>query len=104
MALHAARAIRQKHQKVAAEAASASSSTELLDAAEITPEQRKALEEAFEAADKNGDGILSADEYYEIFLAHGLTIGNYALNTPVLSNSLNRVFESAQHFHANCLK
>jgi Ca2+-binding EF-hand superfamily protein len=33
------------------------------------------LEEAFEAADKNGDGILSADEYLEIFQSHGLTIG-----------------------------
>ena len=42
---------------------------------EISPEQRKCLETAFEAADKNGDGILSADEYYEIFQTHGLTIG-----------------------------
>ena len=33
------------------------------------------LREAFEAADKNGDGILSADEYHEIFQSHGLAIG-----------------------------
>ena len=42
---------------------------------DISPEQRKCLESAFEAADKNGDGILSADEYYEIFQTHGLSIG-----------------------------
>ena len=42
---------------------------------DISPEQRKCLETAFEAADKNGDGILSADEYYEIFQTHGLSIG-----------------------------
>ena len=33
------------------------------------------LREAFEAADKNGDGILSADEYHDIFQSHGLAIG-----------------------------
>ena len=44
------------------------------------PEQRKLLEDAFEAADKNGDGILSADEYLEIFQSHGLTIGKVKLN------------------------
>ena len=43
------------------------------------PEQRKLLEDAFEAADKNGDGILSADEYLEIFQSHGLTIGKVEL-------------------------
>ena len=43
------------------------------------PEQRKLLEDAFEAADKNGDGILSADEYLEIFQSHGLTIGKVKL-------------------------
>lgn len=64
MALHAARAIRQKHK----------AESVLLDN-EISPEQRKVLEEAFEAADKNGDGILSADEYHEIFQSHGLSIG-----------------------------
>ena len=42
---------------------------------DVSPEQRKCLETAFEAADKNGDGILSADEYYEIFQTHGLSIG-----------------------------
>ena len=47
---------------------------------EISPEQRKCLESAFEAADKNGDGILSADEYYEIFQTHGLSIGKQSKN------------------------
>ena len=69
MALHAARAIRQKHK----------AESELDN--EISPEQRKVLEEAFEAADKNGDGILSADEYHEIFQSHGLTIGSCLLYT-----------------------
>ena len=64
MACHAARVIRQRHK--------AESGT---SECEISPEQRKCLETAFEAADKNGDGILSVDEYYEIFQAHGLTIG-----------------------------
>ena len=48
---------------------------------DISPEQRKCLETAFEAADKNGDGILSADEYYEIFQTHGLSIGKKKTNT-----------------------
>ena len=69
MALHAARVIRQRH-KAAAEADSPDG--------EISTEQRKMLEEAFEAADKNGDGVLSADEYYDIFQSHGLTIGEFA--------------------------
>ena len=69
MALHAARVIRQRH-KAAAEA-------DCPDG-EISTEQRKMLEEAFEAADKNGDGVLSADEYYDIFQSHGLTIGEFA--------------------------
>ena len=63
MACHAARVIRQRHK--------ADGSVDN----EISPEQRKCLESAFEAADKNGDGILSADEYYEIFQSHGLSIG-----------------------------
>ena len=64
MACHAARVLRQRHKAD-------------VDGSEsdISPEQRKCLESAFEAADKNGDGILSADEYYEIFQTHGLTIG-----------------------------
>ena len=65
MALHAARVIRQRHK--------ADSDNIETD---ISPEQRKNLEDAFEAADKNGDGVLSADEYYEIFQTHGLTIGS----------------------------
>lgn len=64
MACHAARVLRQRHK---AEVDGSES--------DISPEQRKCLESAFEAADKNGDGILSADEYYEIFQTHGLTIG-----------------------------
>ena len=64
MALHAARAIRQRHK----------AESEILES-DISPEQKRVLVEAFEAADKNGDGILSADEYYEIFQSHGLTIG-----------------------------
>jgi hypothetical protein len=44
---------------------------------DLSPEQRKVLEDAFEAADKNGDGILSADEYFDIFQSHGLTIGKF---------------------------
>ena len=67
MALHAARIIRQRNK--AAEA-------QLMDS-DISSEQRRNLEEAFEAADKDGDGVLSADEYYEIFQTHGLTIGTY---------------------------
>ena len=65
MACHAARMVRQKQK-------AESSGIET----DISPEQRKCLETAFEAADKNGDGILSVDEYYDIFQAHGLTIGN----------------------------
>ena len=66
MALHAARVIRQRHKADAEQIET-----------DISPEQRKNLEDAFEAADKNGDGVLSADEYYEIFQTHGLTIGRY---------------------------
>ena len=64
MACHAARVLRQRHKAEA----------DMLEN-DISPEQRKCLESAFEAADKNGDGILSADEYYEIFQTHGLSIG-----------------------------
>ena len=64
MSIHAARAIRQRHK----------AESDILDY-EFSPEQRKILEDAFEAADKNGDGILSVDEYHEIFQSHGLTIG-----------------------------
>ena len=64
MALHAARAIRMRHKAEA----------DILDT-DLTSEQRKLLEEAFEAADKNGDGVLSVDEYAEIFQSHGLSIG-----------------------------
>jgi len=64
MALHAARVIRQRHK----------AKHNLMDT-DLSPEQRKVLEEAFGAADKNGDGVLSADEYIEIFQSHGLTIG-----------------------------
>ena len=66
MACHAARVLRQRHKAEANDTCGDS---------DISPEQRKCLESAFEAADKNGDGILSADEYYEIFQTHGLTIG-----------------------------
>ena len=66
MALHAARVIRQRHKADAEQVET-----------DISPEQRKNLEDAFEAADKNGDGVLSADEYYEIFQQHGLTIGRH---------------------------
>ena len=56
---------------------------------DISPEQRKCLETAFEAADKNGDGILSADEYYEIFQTHGLSIGKKKINTIMDKRLLN---------------
>ena len=81
MALHAARIIRQRNKAADAE---------LADSDNISSEQRKNLEDAFQTADKNGDGVLSADEYYEIFQAHGLTIGKYLklLNT----NDTYRVF------------
>ena len=69
MALHAARAIRSKHR----------GDGDLLDSV-LSPEQKKALEEAFSAADKNGDGILSVDEYVHIFHSHGLVIGNLIPN------------------------
>ena len=74
MACHAARVLRQRHK--------ADGDIE----SDISPEQRKCLESAFEAADKNGDGILSADEYYEIFQTHGLTIGkrNYDVRNATL--------------------
>jgi len=64
MALHAARVIRKRHK----------AENELLET-DLSPEQRKVLEEAFGAADKNGDGVLTADEYSEIFQSHGLSIG-----------------------------
>jgi Ca2+-binding EF-hand superfamily protein len=64
MACHAARVIRQRHK----------AEHDMLDT-ELSTEQRKVLEDAFGAADKNGDGVLSADEYYDIFQSHGLTIG-----------------------------
>ena len=69
MACHAARVLRQRHKAEA----------DMLEN-DISPEQRKCLESAFEAADKNGDGILSADEYYEIFQTHGLSIGKILLS------------------------
>lgn len=76
MALHAARVIRQRHKAEA----------DMLEV-DISSEQRKVLEEAFEAADKNGDGILSADEYYDIFQSHGLTIGKQEYHpTPHLTS------------------
>ena len=68
MALHAARVIRQRHK----------ADSEAIET-DISPEQRKNLEDAFEAADKNGDGVLTADEYFEIFQTHGLTIGKHYL-------------------------
>ena len=77
MALHAARVIRQRHKHDAEQAET-----------DISPEQRRNLEEAFEAADKNGDGVLSAEEYYEIFQTHGLAIGNH--------NYVNK-FSNKQH-------
>ena len=70
--MHAARVLRQRH-KQAAEAGA------LLDDGSLCAEQRRALEEAFDEADKNGDGVLSAEEYHEIFAAHGLSIGEPAL-------------------------
>ena len=70
MALHAARAIRQRR------------ASELVES-DISPEQRRNLEMAFEAADKNVDGILSADEYYELFQIHGLTIGTYLISIKI---------------------
>merc|ERR1711981_562394 len=36
--------------------------------------QQEALEAAFKRADKNGDGVLSADEYYRILKEHGIQI------------------------------
>lgn len=59
---------------------------------DISPEQRKCLETAFEAADKNGDGILSADEYYEIFQTHGLSIGKKKTNTTIMNKRLLNSF------------
>ena len=70
--MHAARVLRQRH-KQAAEAGA------LQEDGSLCAEQRRALEEAFEAADKNGDGVLSAEEYHEIFAAHGLSIGERTL-------------------------
>ena len=46
------------------------------------------LREAFEAADKNGDGILSADEYHDIFQSHGLAIGKR-----ITVNDLSQFYE-----------
>ena len=72
--MHAARVLRQRHKQAAAEAGA------LQEDGSLCAEQRKALEEAFDAADKNGDGVLSAEEYYEIFAAHGLSIGERHCN------------------------
>ena len=47
---------------------------------DISPRQQKCLESAFEATDKNGNSILSADEYYEIFQNQGLSIGKNTLH------------------------
>jgi len=63
MAVHAARVIRQRHKD------------DGLLTTSLSPENRKILEEAFEAADTNGDGIVSADEYLKLFQSHGLSIG-----------------------------
>ena len=59
---------------------------------DISPEQRKCLETAFEAADKNGDGILSADEYFDIFQTHGLSIGKKKTNTTIMNKRLLNSF------------
>lgn len=75
MALHAARVIRQRHK----------ADSEAIET-DISPEQRKNLEDAFEAADKNGDGVLSADEYYEIFQTHGLTIDKEWIQRTIAQN------------------
>lgn len=75
MACHAARVLRQRHKAEA----------DMLDN-DISPEQRKCLETAFEAADKNGDGILSADEYYEIFQTHGLSIDREWIERTIAQN------------------
>lgn len=75
MACHAARVLRQRHKAEA----------DMLET-EISPEQRKCLESAFEAADKNGDGILSADEYYEIFQTHGLSIDREWIERTIAQN------------------
>ena len=80
MACHAARMVRQKQK-------AESSGIET----DISPEQRKCLETAFEAADKNGDGILSVDEYYDIFQAHGLTIGNVLVQNIHSMYTISRV-------------
>ena len=86
MACHAARVLRQRHKAEA----------DMLDN-DISPEQRKCLESAFEAADKNGDGILSADEYYEIFQTHGLSIGK---NNPQFPSKLSyRSKKKFLHFY-----
>ena len=78
MALHAARVIRQRHK----------ADSDHIET-DISPEQRKNLEDAFEAADKNGDGVLSADEYYEIFQTHGLTIGRDLCSFGYVLNSID---------------
>jgi len=79
MALHAARVIRQRHK-------ADSDSSPIENAADISSEQRKILEDAFEAADKNGDGILSAEEYYDIFQTHGLTIDKEWIERTIARN------------------
>ena len=72
-ASHGARVIRERRK----------AESELVEI-NISPEQRSNLEVAFEAADKNGDGILSADEYYELFQTHGLTIGTYLISIKIV--------------------
>ena len=85
MACHAARVLRQRHKAEA----------DMLDN-DISPEQRKCLESAFEAADKNGDGILSADEYYEIFQTHGLSIGKKTKKVRKVCMKLCNVAENCE--------
>lgn len=75
MSVHAARAIRQKHK----------GDPESVENA-LSPEQKKVLVEAFEAADKNGDGILSVDEYNDIFQSHGLSIDREWIEKTIARN------------------
>uniref|UniRef100_A0A0K2UPX4 Calmodulinlike 3like [Oryctolagus cuniculus] n=1 Tax=Lepeophtheirus salmonis TaxID=72036 RepID=A0A0K2UPX4_LEPSM len=75
MALHAARVIRQRHKHAMEN-----------DDETLSPEQIKSLEGAFEAADKNGDGILSAEEYSAIFRSHGLVIDKEWIEKTIARN------------------